>query len=98
MKIFCSQLNCSSAGQKIDYEHHKCDYEQQVNQVATDATNSADQPQHQKNHKNCPQHIRLLLLPLTVPKVSRVFPVQCPFFDSCPMYCPVQQVKPFAAQ
>jgi hypothetical protein len=36
-----------------------------MDQISTNSTNSPDQPKNQKHHKNCPQHFRLLLLPLS---------------------------------
>ena len=41
---------------KVEYQHDGRYYEQQVNQTAPDVTNQPEQPQHQKNYKNCPKH------------------------------------------
>lgn len=39
-----------------NYERHQ---QQEVNQRATNIADEAQEPKHQKNHKDCPQHFRI---------------------------------------
>jgi hypothetical protein len=54
----------ASATQKVDDQNHDRQHKQDVNESSQCVrTNQSEQPQHQKNHENCPKH---KIPPLTV--------------------------------
>src|SRR5689334_9498171 len=48
--------DCAATAQQVDDQHDCCDDQQQVNQSTADMADQAEQPQHQKNDKDCPKH------------------------------------------
>jgi hypothetical protein len=65
------RLDGSPAGYQVDDQNNHGDYEQQVDEAATNVREQANQPQDQQNHQNCPQHDRNLLLETRLTKTER---------------------------
>jgi hypothetical protein len=48
--------NGPAPAEQIEDQHYYCDDDQQVNQVAADASDKTQQPQNEKNNDDCPKH------------------------------------------
>lgn len=59
------RLDRPATSQKIDKEHNERYHQYQVDERPNVESREAKQPQNQKHYKNCPQHIRRLLLSLS---------------------------------
>src|SRR6266542_1580149 len=63
------KLYSSSARYDVDNETDQRDYKQQVNWTTANVTNETQQPKHQQNHENRPQHrLSSFVFNLEIPK------------------------------
>jgi hypothetical protein len=53
--FIAASLQWSAALDQIDNQHHKRNNEQNVNEI-TDMKREPKQPEHQQDHKYCPEH------------------------------------------
>jgi len=51
----------STTAHQINYQHHECKNQQNVNQTTCNVRTETKQPQNQKNYENCPKHLFILL-------------------------------------
>jgi hypothetical protein len=50
----------SASGDQVEDQDNDRHNDEKVNQGAADMESEAEEPQHQKNHEDCPEHIFLL--------------------------------------
>jgi hypothetical protein len=55
-------LSGRSASDQIDNQYDYCDYQQQMDQGATNVSKQTEQPENQQNYDYCPQHRFITLL------------------------------------